>query len=399
MPALYGGFGNYFIPLFIGGAEVGFPRINLYSLLLLVGGYYYILCSIILEFGGGTAWTIYPPLSTSLMNLSPLALDFIIIGLVISGISSLLSSINFLETILFYFSNYFYLFYCLGILLTAILLIFSLPILSSALIILLSDLHFNSSFFDPAFGGDPIFYQHLFWFFGHPEVYILILPAFGFISHIIEIIVVKLIFGNESMILAMGCISVIGIIVWGHHMFTVGMEIDTKLYFTTITILISIPTGTKIFNWNTTILYNYFGLGYGLVYFIWVFIIEFNLGGITGVILGNTGIDVALHDSYYVVAHFHFVLSLGAIVSVIVCIFYYLEIILLEMVFSINILFIYFLCLFVFGINILFIILHYFGFNIIPRRIPDYLGFLNFWNIISSLGSSVIIFSFGLLIA
>merc|ERR1719386_391702 len=247
MPALFGGFGNYFVPIFQGSPEVVYPRVNNFSILIL---------SFISEFGGGTGWTLYPPLSTSFMSLSPSSTGNLIFGLLISGISSCLTSLNFWTTILNLRSYYLSLktmpLLPWALLITGGMLLLTLPILSGGLLMVLADLHSNTLFFDPIFGGDPIFYQHLFWFFGHAEVYILIIPAFGIISIIISGIAQKIIFGIQSMIFAMSCISLLGTLVWGHHMYTVGLEGDTKAYFTGVTILISLPTGTKIFNWFST---------------------------------------------------------------------------------------------------------------------------------------------------
>merc|ERR1712117_131813 len=251
MPSLFGGFGNYFAPIFQGSPEVVYPRANNLSILIL---------SLISEFGGGTGWTFYPPLSTSFMSLSPSSTGNLIFGLLISGVSSCLTSLNFWTTILNLRSYYLTLktmpLFPWALLITGGMLLLTLPILSGALLMVLADLHSNTLFFDPIFGGDPIFYQHLFWFFGHPEVYILIIPAFGMISIIISGILQKIIFGNQSMIFAMSCISLLGSVVWGHHMYTVGLETDTRAYFTGVTILISLPTGTKIFNWLSTYLGN-----------------------------------------------------------------------------------------------------------------------------------------------
>merc|ERR1712190_676067 len=315
MPGLFGGFGNYFVPIFVGSPEVVYPRVNNLSILILFLSYLFLILSLISEFGGGTGWTLYPPLSTSFMSLSPSSTGNIIIGLLISGISSCLTSLNFWVTILNLRS------YCLtlktvplfpwSILITAGMLLLTLPILSGALLMVLADLHSNTLFFDPVFGGDPVFYRHLFWFFGHPEVYILIIPAFGMISIIISGIAQKIIFGNQSMIFAMSCISLLGTLVWGHHMYTVGLETDTRAYFTGATILISLPTGTKIFNWLSSYLGNpnLLHLRTSSALFALLFLLMFTSGGSTGVILGNAAVDLALHDTYYVVAHFHFVLS------------------------------------------------------------------------------------------
>jgi cytochrome c oxidase subunit 1 len=252
MPSLFGGFGNYFSPILQGSCEILFPRVNNFSILLLVLSYIFVLLSLITEFGAGLGWTLYPPLSTSNMSLSPSSIYFIIIGLLISGISSALTSLNFFLTILnmriYSLSLKLLPLFNWSIIITSFLLLMCLPILTGSLIMILSDLNLNTLFFDPLYGGDPVLYQHLFWFFGHPEVYILILPAFGIISHILSIINMKVIFGNQSMIFAMSSIALLGSIVWGHHMYSVGMEIDTRSYFSSVTILISLPTGTKIFN-------------------------------------------------------------------------------------------------------------------------------------------------------
>merc|ERR1711971_332913 len=245
MPALFGGFGNYLIPIFQGSPEVVYPRANNLSFLLIFLSFIIVLLSLISEFGGGTGWTIYPPLSTSFMSLSPSSIAFVVFGLLMSGISSCLTSLNFSVTILNMRS------YCLtlktiplfpwALLITAEMLLLTLPVLTAALLMVLADLHSNTLFFDPVFLGDPVLYQHLFWFFGHPEVYILIIPAFGVISIVISGVADKIIFGNQSMIFAMSCIALLGTIVWGHHMYTVGMETDTRAYFTGVTILISLP--------------------------------------------------------------------------------------------------------------------------------------------------------------
>ena len=250
MPGLFGGFGNYFVPIFQGSPEVVYPRVNNISFLFLSLSYLFVILSLISEFGGGTGWTLYPPLSTSFMSLSPSSTAYLIFGLLMSGISSCLTSLNFWTTILNLRSYYLTLktmpLFPWALLLTGGMLLLTLPILSGALLMVLADLHSNTLFFDPIFGGDPIFYQHLFWFFGHPEVYILIIPAFGIISIIISGIAQKIIFGNQSMIFAMSSISLLGSVVWGHHMYTVGLETDTRAYFTGVTILISLPTGTKM---------------------------------------------------------------------------------------------------------------------------------------------------------
>merc|ERR1711976_212919 len=322
MPGLFGGFGNYFAPIFQGSPEVVYPRVNNLSILILFLSYFLVVLSFVFEFGGGTGWTLYPPLSTSFMSLSPSATAYLVFGLLMSGVSSCLTSINFFITILNLRSYYLTLktmpLFPWSLLITAAMLLLTLPILSGALLMVLADLHSNSLFFDPIFGGDPIFYQHLFWFFGHPEVYILIIPAFGVISIVISSISQKMVFGNQSMIFAMSCISLLGTVLWGHHMYTVGLETDTRAYFTGVIILISLPTGTKIFNWLSTYLGNppLLFLKTSSSLFALLFLLMFTIGGSTGVILGNAAVDLALHDTYYVVAHFHFVLSLGAVIAI-----------------------------------------------------------------------------------
>merc|ERR1712093_236515 len=318
MPGLFGGFGNYFVPIFIGSPEVVYPRVNNLSILIIPISYILVIFSILTEFGGGGGWTLYPPLSTSLMSLSPSSTAYILYGLLMSGISSCLTSINFFTTIINMRSYS---------MMLNIMPLLPLPVLSGALLMLLADLHYNTVFFDPTFGGDPVLYQHLFWFFGHPEVYILIIPAFGIISMVISGIPQKIIFGNQSMILAMSCISILGSVVWGHHMYTVGLESDTRAYFTAVTMLISLPTGTKIFNWLCTYLGNapLLQIRTSSALFGLIFLLMFTIGGSTGVILGNAAVDIALHDTYYVVAHFHFVLSLGAVIGLLSGIIFNLE--------------------------------------------------------------------------
>merc|ERR1712230_254820 len=386
--------------------EVVYPRVNNFSILILFLSYLFIILSIISEFGGGTGWTLYPPLSTSFMSLSPSSTAYLIFGLLMSGISSVLTSANFWITILNLRS------YCLtlktmplfpwALLITAAMLLLTLPVLSGALLMVLADLHSNTLFFDPVFGGDPVLYQHLFWFFGHPEVYILIIPVFGVISIVISGIAKKIIFGNQSMIFAMSCISLLGSVVWGHHMYTVGLETDTRAYFTGVTILISLPTGTKIFNWLSTYLGNppllhlkttsgFFGL---------LFLLMFTIGGSTGVILGNAAVDLGLHDTYYVVAHFHFVLSLVAVIAIFSGTVTFGE----KIIGSKSLLpspsstlSLYHLILIFFGILLTFLPMHFLGLNVMPRRIPDFPDYFHSWNFLSSIGSGITLISFALL--
>ena len=405
MPGLFGGFGNYFVPIFIGSPEVVYPRVNNLSILIIPISYILVIFSILTEFGGGRGWTLYPPLSTSLMSLSPSSTGYILYGLLMSGISSCLTSINFFTTIINMRSYNMTLntmpLLSWAIFITGVMLILTLPILSGGLIMLLADLHYNTVFFDPIFGGDPILYQHLFWFFGHPEVYILIIPAFGIISIIISGIAQKIIFGNQSMILAMSCISILGSLVWGHHMYTVGLESDTRAYFTAVTMLISLPTGTKIFNWLCTYLGNPLILeikscsaSFGLI-----FLLKFTIGGSTGVILGNAAVDIGLHDTYYVVAHFHFVLSLGAVIAIFSGIIFIAEKILGSKILlpsSSCTLSLYHLVSTFIGILLTFSPMHFLGFNVMPRRIPDFPDSFHSWNFLSSIGSGITFLSFAI---
>ena len=403
MPGLFGGFGNYFVPIFQGSPEVVYPRVNNFSIFILLFSYLILILSIIIEFGGGTGWTLYPPLSTSFISLSPSSILFLVFSLLISGLSSCLTSINFLITFLnlrtYSLTLNTITLFSWSLFITSCMLLLTLPILSGALLLILSDLHSNTLFFDPIFGGDPIFYQHLFWFFGHPEVYILIIPGFGLISIIISGILQKIIFGTQSMIFAMSSISLLGSLVWGHHMYIIGLESDTRAYFTTVTIFISLPTGTKIFNWLSTFLsFLYFFNSISIL--VILFILMFTLGGATGIILGNSIIDLALHDTYYIIAHFHFVLSLGAIISLLCSFSFNHDTIFISknlLISPSSLLYIYHLFLISIGILLSFSPMHFLGFNLIPRRIPDYPDSFHSWNFLSSIGSGVTFLSFFIL--
>merc|ERR1712209_217089 len=405
MPGLFGGFGNYFVVIFQGSPEVVYPRVNNFSILILFLSYLFIILSFISEFGGGTGWTLYPPLSTSFMSLSVSSTAYLIFGLLISGISSCITSLNFWVTILNLRSYSLTLktmpLFLWALLITAAMLLLTLPVLSGALIMILADLHSNTLFFDPIFGGDPVLYQHLFWFFGHPEVYILIIPAFGVISIVISGISQKIIFGNQSMIFAMSCISLLGTVVWGHHLFTVGLETDTRAYFTGVTIFISLPTGTKIINWLSTYLGNppLLNLRTSSAFFGLLFLLMFTIGGSTGVILGNAAVDLALHDTYYVVAHFHFVLSLGAVIAIFSGIIFNGEKILGKNLLAppSSTLSLYHLVLTLVGILLTFSPMHFLGFNVMPRRIPDFPDSFHSWNFLSSIGSGITLLSFAIL--
>ena len=401
MPGLYGGFGNYFLPIYLGASEVAYPRINCISLLLVPIAGILMSTSLISEFGSGIGWTLYPPLSTSLMSLSPTSVDLIVFGLATAGISSLLSSINFLSTIAVLGVTNGSKPWCLftwAIAFTAIMLIATLPILTGGLLMLVLDLHLNTQFYDASFNGDPVLYQHLFWFFGHPEVYVIILPAFGVISQVLSTAAGKTVFGGPSMILAMGCICILGSLVWAHHMMTVGLEIDTRAYFSATTMMIAIPTGTKIFNWLSTFMGNNFKTLTLDIWYALAFIFLFTIGGTTGVVLGNAAIDLALHDTYYVIAHFHFVLSLGAVIALIGGFLYYQDSMFGQTanVFIRNTRDSPFLkvwtIVFLSSIALTFIPMHLLGFNVMPRRIPDYPDYVGYLNTICSIGSMSTIF-------
>jgi cytochrome c oxidase subunit 1 len=331
MPTLIGSYGNYLLPIYLGASEVIYPRINNMSVLIIPSSYTIIMLSMICEYGSGIGWTLYPPLSTSLMTLTSIGIDLTLYSLLLLGMSTSLTSINFIVTLHIWKPTIIPLsnmdIYLWSLVLIGYMLIIVLPILTGSLLMILCDLHYNTIFFDPLYGGDPIFYQHIFWFFGHPEVYILIVPGFGLISNILSEHINVILFGYQSMILAMSCISYLGSLVWSHHMFTVGIEIDSRAYFMSSTMLISLPTGSKMFNWLCTYFNTYLvqvNKNMPIIY-IKMFLIMFTLGGSSGLILGNNIIDISLHDTYYVVSHFHIVLSLGTILGIFIGVSYYQE--------------------------------------------------------------------------
>ena len=392
IPALFGGFGNYFMPLQIGAPDMAFPRMNNLSYWLYVAGCTMALLSVVVpggngQTGSGVGWVLYAPLSTSESGMS---MDFAIFAVHLSGASSILGAINMITTFLNMRAPGMTLMkvplFPWSIFATGWMILLSLPVLAGAITMLLTDRNFGTTFFQPEGGGDPLLYQHLLWFFGHPEVYMLIVPGFGVISHVISTFAKKPIFGYAGMVAAMLIISALGFVVWAHHMYTVGMSVNSQAYFMLATLTIAVPTGIKIFSWIATM---WGGSIEFRVPMLWAlgFIFLFTVGGVTGIVLSQAGVDRAYHDTYYVVAHFHYVMSLGAVFAIFAGVYYWIGKISGRQ-YDEKLGKIHFWMMFI-GSNITFFPQHFVGRQGMPRRYLDYPEAFEFYNYISSIGAFI----------